>query len=247
MSGRTFHLVEGIKRNTARWSLKMELEAFGKVESCHMGDRDNPDKQPAWAKFATREGAEKAFEAIAARKVYVNGVLVRAEWRKEAAPPAPVEQRSSRGDLDINSRDLFLATAQSSGARKSRKKRSSSSSSSSRSRKRRREKEKDRGRRSRDRGRRSRSRKKDDKPREIKDKDDRPQIKDKDRPPVPMALADVPHTEKSYCRHRLTGSTAAKCDFCSLEQSPAVMLGCKVCSYDVCRSCVDKSTNFALE
>lgn len=59
MAGRTIHIVEGMKMYTARWSLKMELEVFGKIDVCHMGDRFNQKEHPAWVKFNTREGARR--------------------------------------------------------------------------------------------------------------------------------------------------------------------------------------------
>eukprot|EP00413_Alexandrium_margalefii_P030198 CAMPEP_0204560750 /NCGR_PEP_ID=MMETSP0661-20131031/32801_1 /ASSEMBLY_ACC=CAM_ASM_000606 /TAXON_ID=109239 /ORGANISM="Alexandrium margalefi, Strain AMGDE01CS-322" /LENGTH=113 /DNA_ID=CAMNT_0051568105 /DNA_START=43 /DNA_END=381 /DNA_ORIENTATION=+ len=107
MAGRTVHIVEGMKMYTARWSLKMELEVFGKIDVCHMGDRFNQKEHPAWVKFNSREGAQKAMEAMAQGRVLCNGEVIRGEWRTEVAAPAALGDILDAPELNLTSRDLY--------------------------------------------------------------------------------------------------------------------------------------------
>lgn len=135
---RVLHIIDGIKLNSARWSLKMELEVYGKIDAAHMGDRNNPNSTPPWVKFNTREGAERAMEAMQQGKVFVNGYKLKAEYRKDGLAAPPSGDNTTRTDLDLTSRDLFMATARSraatggGGGKRTRKSSSSSSSSKSR-------------------------------------------------------------------------------------------------------------------
>jgi len=107
MAGRILHITEGIKYETARWSMKEMLEVYGKIDACHMGDRFNPREHPPWAKYHTREGAEKAMEALDRGLVVCNGCVLRGEWRREAAPPPPIEHNADQPELKLTSRDLM--------------------------------------------------------------------------------------------------------------------------------------------
>merc|ERR1712187_119830 len=101
------HITEGIKYETARWSMKEMLEVYGKIDACHMGDRFNPREHPPWAKYHTREGAEKAMEALDRGLVVCNGCVLRGEWRRDPAPPPPIEHNADQPELELTSRDLM--------------------------------------------------------------------------------------------------------------------------------------------
>merc|ERR1711920_946756 len=107
MAGRILHITEGIKYETARWSMKEMLEVYGKIDACHMGDRFNPREHPPWARYHTREGAEKAMEALDRGLVVCNGCVLRGEWRRDPAPPPPIEHNADQPELELTSRDLM--------------------------------------------------------------------------------------------------------------------------------------------
>mmetsp|Transcript_60167 Transcript_60167/g.130487 ORF Transcript_60167/g.130487 Transcript_60167/m.130487 type:complete len:153 (-) Transcript_60167:92-550(-) len=117
-----------------RVALKAQMEQFGEVSVCHMGNRSNPDEEPAKVRFPNPSHAEAALTAIQAGKIYLDGVQLQAEWwsGKKAPRPAPGRDSGSRRDLEVTSRDLFLQE------RESRKGRERDKRSRSRSRKRRR-------------------------------------------------------------------------------------------------------------
>mmetsp|Transcript_11858 Transcript_11858/g.34602 ORF Transcript_11858/g.34602 Transcript_11858/m.34602 type:complete len:250 (-) Transcript_11858:76-825(-) len=244
MAGRTIHIIEGVKMNTARWSLKMELEVFGKIDVCHMGDRFNQKEHPAWVKFNTREGAQKAMDAMDTGKVICNGEPIKGEWRKEVAAPAPVGDILDAPELNLTSRDLFGGMRDQIQAKKrSRSRKKSRSRRRSKSRRRSRSKRRSRSRSRR--RRRSRSRSK-----------SRRRSRSKQKAlegPVPLvAIEDekagaAEKSEHGYCplSHALVpvfsidDEDVIKCDICECSQKNEVILRCKPCAYHLCRKCAE--------
>lgn len=83
----------------------MIMEQYGKVDACHMGDRENPGNAPTWIKYQTRDAAEKAMAALEGGTCLSQGEVLRGEWRTNP------EQPKSQGLRDIGpetytSRDL---------------------------------------------------------------------------------------------------------------------------------------------
>merc|ERR1740121_3430321 len=101
---RIIHIL-GLDNNTARWSLKMTLEAYGKVEAVNMGDRTNPEQCPCWCKFHAREAAEKCMEALDGGLVMNHGKILRGEWRKQEHEPKAMSTRDIGPEV-FTSRDL---------------------------------------------------------------------------------------------------------------------------------------------
>lgn len=252
MAGRTIHIVDGMKMSTARWSLKMELEVFGKIDVCNMGDRHNQREHPAWVKFNTREGAEKAMEAMAASKVICNGEAIKGEWRKEVAPPTPLGDILDAPELNLTSRDLFGVGQNTKHTRRrsrSRRRRSRSrrrSKSRSRSRRGRRSRSR-RDRRSRSRNRRSRSRR-----RSLSRRPGRFDMMETGNVAPVLALADANSDSKKLhgacpLGHGLwpaftpQGEAAIRCEICEVPQETdeIEMLRCKSCNYYLCKQCVN--------
>mmetsp|Transcript_92613 Transcript_92613/g.258888 ORF Transcript_92613/g.258888 Transcript_92613/m.258888 type:complete len:152 (+) Transcript_92613:68-523(+) len=107
----TIELIGGVGEATSRMYLKQEMERFGKVDVCHMGNRQNPKEEPPWIRFAEPSGAENALSAIKSNQVFLDGVLLQADYRSSRrAPEHPRRDHAgpSRRDLEVNSRDLFL-------------------------------------------------------------------------------------------------------------------------------------------
>lgn len=129
----TIEITEGVVESTTRMWLKREMERFGQVEVCHMGNRQNPKGEPPWVRFASSKSAEQALDAIKKGEVFVDGIQIKAERSNKRGPPlVPREPR----DMECGSRDLFL-NSRAGGKRRGRspsRKKSSSSRSCSRSR-----------------------------------------------------------------------------------------------------------------
>merc|ERR1712190_576323 len=53
----------------SRLSLKNEMERFGRVEICYMGNRHNPSADPPWVRFEKATSAQAALTAINAGQV----------------------------------------------------------------------------------------------------------------------------------------------------------------------------------
>eukprot|EP00929_Paragymnodinium_shiwhaense_P089534 TRINITY_DN4967_c0_g1_i1.p1 TRINITY_DN4967_c0_g1~~TRINITY_DN4967_c0_g1_i1.p1 ORF type:complete len:158 (-),score=22.91 TRINITY_DN4967_c0_g1_i1:246-719(-) len=152
MGGDTIE-IRNIASFTNRVALKTAMEVFGSVDACHMGNRDNPDKEPAKVRFKDADAANKAFDTIRAGQVFIDGSQLTAEWwsgRKNNTPTSRGGDGGPRRDLELTSRDLMKERM----AQRGRDKRSRSRS---RSRRRRRSRTRSRS-RSRDRRSRSRSR-----------------------------------------------------------------------------------------
>lgn len=251
---RVLHIIDGIKLNTARWSLKMELEVYGKIDACHMGDRTNPHKQPPWVKFAAAQSAERCMEAIHEGKLFVNGYKIKAEYRKDAGEPKQVDPGGSRnGDLDLTSRDLFMRQAAGGGGSRAIRRRSPTRS---RSRRRRRRRSSSSSSRDRRRDRRDRKKKgsaiEDNKP--IAIEDNKPlAIEDNSGRQEPPSNAS--QERRGTCGHLLQpvlprgGEIAlVECDFCGQMQAKgAPMLCCRECEYDMCLKCADRAGNQVLD
>mmetsp|Transcript_38469 Transcript_38469/g.90464 ORF Transcript_38469/g.90464 Transcript_38469/m.90464 type:complete len:181 (+) Transcript_38469:77-619(+) len=177
MSMSTIEFTGGVVSTTSRLWLKREMERFGEVDVCHMGNRDNPVEEPPWVRFKDSQAAEKALEAIKNSQVVLDGNVLEAEWKANRRGGGGGFPRDavSRRDLEVNSRDLFLEQERArvrggdrgggggGGNRGGDRGGDRGRGGRSRSRGRRRDDSRDRGRRSRsrDRGRRSRSRDRD--------------------------------------------------------------------------------------
>mmetsp|Transcript_86145 Transcript_86145/g.216807 ORF Transcript_86145/g.216807 Transcript_86145/m.216807 type:complete len:153 (+) Transcript_86145:66-524(+) len=106
---RTIQITSGVYVNTTRMWLKKELERFGEIDVCHMGNRERPEEEPPWVRFNSPKAAEDALAAIEKGEVFVDGAQLKAEWRSGVGRPAPSrEKTTSRRDLDFSSRDLMM-------------------------------------------------------------------------------------------------------------------------------------------
>eukprot|EP00416_Gambierdiscus_australes_P038286 CAMPEP_0171104674 /NCGR_PEP_ID=MMETSP0766_2-20121228/61136_1 /TAXON_ID=439317 /ORGANISM="Gambierdiscus australes, Strain CAWD 149" /LENGTH=202 /DNA_ID=CAMNT_0011565339 /DNA_START=149 /DNA_END=758 /DNA_ORIENTATION=+ len=107
---RTIEITDGVYSTTTRNWLKKEMEQFGEVDVCHMGNRDNPQEEPPWVRFCDPRSAEKAMAAIQAGQVFLDGLMIKAELRSAIKrPPPPVRrEREQRRDLDFSSRDFYM-------------------------------------------------------------------------------------------------------------------------------------------
>jgi len=159
----TIEFVGGCGATTTRMVLKREMERFGHVDVCHMGNRDNPTAEPPWVRFAQSSSADAAVEAIQRGEVMVDGMVLTAQKSTRRGPP--LVSREPR-DAEVGSRELFMQRLRGGGGDRDRKR--------SRSRGRR---SPSRGKRSPSRGKRKRSPSKD----KGKDKGKRSPSKDKGR------------------------------------------------------------------
>eukprot|EP00443_Scrippsiella_acuminata_P027912 CAMPEP_0115327408 /NCGR_PEP_ID=MMETSP0270-20121206/84117_1 /TAXON_ID=71861 /ORGANISM="Scrippsiella trochoidea, Strain CCMP3099" /LENGTH=61 /DNA_ID=CAMNT_0002747833 /DNA_START=44 /DNA_END=226 /DNA_ORIENTATION=- len=57
-ASKEIEMTGGISASTTRRMLKQELENFGEIEICHMGERHIEPVQLPWARFARPESAE---------------------------------------------------------------------------------------------------------------------------------------------------------------------------------------------
>lgn len=108
----TIEITGGVGESTSRMWLKQEMERFGRVDVCHMGNRMNPAEEPPWVRFYEPQGAEGALAAIKAGQVFLDGLMLQAEYKSGRRviekPRSSREQGPSRRDLEVNSRDLFM-------------------------------------------------------------------------------------------------------------------------------------------
>ncbi|CAE8594028.1 unnamed protein product, partial [Polarella glacialis] len=89
MSEREIEITEGVSVATTRKTLKQALESYGEIEICHMGDRHIGPEQLPWVRFSRKESAEAALEQIQKETIFVDGLLIKANWRtnRSRAPP----------------------------------------------------------------------------------------------------------------------------------------------------------------
>lgn len=108
----TIEITGGVGETTSRMWLKQEMERFGRVDVCHMGNRMNPQEEPPWVRFYEPQGAEGALAAIKAGQVFVDGLMLQAEYksgRRVTEKPRTTNYTAPlRRDLEVNSRDLFM-------------------------------------------------------------------------------------------------------------------------------------------
>ncbi|CAK9042300.1 Hypothetical protein SCF082_LOCUS24349, partial [Durusdinium trenchii] len=131
----------GISDSSSRLSLKKAMEQFGEVVGCHMGARgvDNPI-----VRYKTQEFAQTALDALKKGEVWLDGMILKGEWKNSGRPPPPEGKSGgkgggrSEGGLDLTSRDIFTSQRSRSRRRRSRSRRRRRSPSRSRSRSRRR-------------------------------------------------------------------------------------------------------------
>lgn len=116
----------GIADTSSRLSLKRVMEQFGEVVGCHMGARgvDNPI-----VRYKTQEFAQAALDALKAGQVWLDGMVLKGEW-KNSSRPGPPEGKGggkgpnrSEGGLDLTSRDIFTSNRSRSRRRRSRSRR----------------------------------------------------------------------------------------------------------------------------
>merc|ERR1719235_524324 len=116
MESRTIQILQGVKPTTARLWLKKEMDKFGRVEVCHMGNRQQPGIDIPWVRFEKAIHADAALQAIAQGMVFLDGVKLVAELKKGGRPPPrndwcnkgpPPRTARNERDLEITSRDLF--------------------------------------------------------------------------------------------------------------------------------------------
>jgi len=108
----TIEFINGVGEGTSRMYLKQEMERYGRVDVCHMGNRQNPKEEPPWVRFYEPSGAETALATIKSGQVFLDGVLLQADYKSGRRAPEKHPERNQggrmRGDLEVNSRDLFL-------------------------------------------------------------------------------------------------------------------------------------------
>eukprot|EP00442_Polarella_glacialis_P059660 CAMPEP_0115108666 /NCGR_PEP_ID=MMETSP0227-20121206/38144_1 /TAXON_ID=89957 /ORGANISM="Polarella glacialis, Strain CCMP 1383" /LENGTH=162 /DNA_ID=CAMNT_0002507013 /DNA_START=71 /DNA_END=560 /DNA_ORIENTATION=- len=112
--------ISGISETSSRLSLKKAMEAFGEVVGCHMGSRgqDNPI-----VRYKTQDMAQSALDALKKGTVWLDGVVLTAEWKgtsgttRRDPPPGggggggggyDAGGRNEAG-LDLTSRDFVTA------------------------------------------------------------------------------------------------------------------------------------------
>lgn len=239
MSGRTIYLTDGITMATARWSVKMVLEEYGKVDACHMGDRFNPRERPPWVKFNTKEGAQRALDAMKKGIVIANSKILRGEWSKGGEPPTPVEDILDRPDLNLTSRDLFAGSSTRKAlereAHRDRDTRRRSRSARGRDRRSRDGRSRGRDRRSRDR----RSRDRRDRGKKRKCSSSSSSTTSVAKPKI--RVRKFTGISEQYCPlgHRVAvvaGAAEGGCDVCGRRPEPTSR--CKTCGYDICKLCI---------
>eukprot|EP00929_Paragymnodinium_shiwhaense_P033841 TRINITY_DN18511_c0_g1_i1.p1 TRINITY_DN18511_c0_g1~~TRINITY_DN18511_c0_g1_i1.p1 ORF type:complete len:174 (+),score=22.76 TRINITY_DN18511_c0_g1_i1:231-752(+) len=108
MAASTIEFTGGVSEITTRMVLKREMERFGPVDVCHMGNRQNPKGEPPWVRFVRQSSADEALKAIGQGNVMLDGVLLEANRSAKRGPP--LVAREPR-DQEMGSRDLFLKRA----------------------------------------------------------------------------------------------------------------------------------------
>mmetsp|Transcript_52553 Transcript_52553/g.113711 ORF Transcript_52553/g.113711 Transcript_52553/m.113711 type:complete len:156 (-) Transcript_52553:88-555(-) len=144
----TLEITSGVVETTSRMWLKKEMERFGPVDVCHMGNRSNPQEEPPWVRFVNPQSCEDALASVKAGQVFLDGLMVQAQYKSGRRGPAPSSAPSTRRDLEVSSRDLFMEQERQRirGGPRERERDRRRSRSRSRSRRRRRSSSRDRGR-----------------------------------------------------------------------------------------------------
>mmetsp|Transcript_41248 Transcript_41248/g.92637 ORF Transcript_41248/g.92637 Transcript_41248/m.92637 type:complete len:166 (+) Transcript_41248:104-601(+) len=101
----TIEITSGVPDSCTRMVLKREMERFGQVDVCHMGNRQDPTNEPPWVRFANSKSADAALTAIKANEVFIDGIIIAADRSNKRGPP--LVSREPR-DAEIGSRELFL-------------------------------------------------------------------------------------------------------------------------------------------
>eukprot|EP00403_Amphidinium_massartii_P037771 CAMPEP_0178443070 /NCGR_PEP_ID=MMETSP0689_2-20121128/38610_1 /TAXON_ID=160604 /ORGANISM="Amphidinium massartii, Strain CS-259" /LENGTH=171 /DNA_ID=CAMNT_0020066875 /DNA_START=20 /DNA_END=532 /DNA_ORIENTATION=+ len=101
----TIEIKSGVPESCTRMVLKREMERFGQVDVCHMGNRQDPTNEPPWVRFANAKSADSALTAIQAGEVFIDGIVIAADRSNKRGPP--LVSREPR-DAEIGSRELFL-------------------------------------------------------------------------------------------------------------------------------------------
>mmetsp|Transcript_120760 Transcript_120760/g.327704 ORF Transcript_120760/g.327704 Transcript_120760/m.327704 type:complete len:183 (+) Transcript_120760:91-639(+) len=114
----TIEFTGGCGATTTRMVLKREMERFGHVDVCHMGNRDNPKAEPPWVRFASSTAADAAVEAIQRGEIIVDGMTLTAQKSTRRGPP--LVSREPR-DAEVGSRELFMQRLRGGGGDRDRK------------------------------------------------------------------------------------------------------------------------------
>merc|ERR1712087_225688 len=117
MARHDIEITEGIGERTSRIGLKKKMMAFGAVDACHMGNRGT---ELPLVRFKTLTAAEAALNALKACQVFLDGAVLKGEWRgtthvKKIADPS----RKAGAEHGLTSRDILNGRDADVGARKS--------------------------------------------------------------------------------------------------------------------------------
>lgn len=106
MESRTIQIIEGVVRS--RLTLKAEMERFGRVEVCYMGNRHDPSAEPPMVRFEKAVSADLALQAINSGQVVFDGGTAKAVFKRGGRTAPPPRQATQRNEsiLDITSRDI---------------------------------------------------------------------------------------------------------------------------------------------
>lgn len=116
----TIEILGGCAASTTRMVLKREMEQFGAVAVCHMGNRERAAEEPPWVRFVDGRGCDGALAAIERGEVVVDGIVLRAQRSQRRGPPLVSRelQRDERG-----SRELFMQRSKQRSKQRSRSRR----------------------------------------------------------------------------------------------------------------------------
>eukprot|EP00442_Polarella_glacialis_P050704 CAMPEP_0115072396 /NCGR_PEP_ID=MMETSP0227-20121206/14206_1 /TAXON_ID=89957 /ORGANISM="Polarella glacialis, Strain CCMP 1383" /LENGTH=165 /DNA_ID=CAMNT_0002459137 /DNA_START=164 /DNA_END=662 /DNA_ORIENTATION=- len=101
-------IIEGIVAGINRLALKGHMEQFGQVDLVHMGNRQNPEEEPAKVRFATAESAQRALDAINSGQVCIDGMIMKARFMEGKGRGRGTAPSQHERNLEVTSRDLFL-------------------------------------------------------------------------------------------------------------------------------------------
>eukprot|EP00928_Gymnodinium_smaydae_P048256 TRINITY_DN32253_c0_g1_i1.p1 TRINITY_DN32253_c0_g1~~TRINITY_DN32253_c0_g1_i1.p1 ORF type:complete len:248 (-),score=26.82 TRINITY_DN32253_c0_g1_i1:330-1001(-) len=107
MARHDIEITEGIGERTSRLGLKKKMQCFGEVDACHMGNRGT---ELPLVRFKTLTAAEAALQALKSGQVFLDGALLKGEWRgtthvkRTADPSRDADRRDT--EQSLTSRDF---------------------------------------------------------------------------------------------------------------------------------------------
>lgn len=125
-------LTSGVTEFTSRVALKALFGQFGEVTAAWLPPPEHRLTEKSYVKFGSLQAAESALKAAGGGQIYLDGLCIRAEWRKVASRTQDSRDFDARGGNLTSSRDLIRRGG------KDRKQKRSRSRSRSRDRKRKR-------------------------------------------------------------------------------------------------------------